>query len=289
MFHQVVVAEEDRCSQRFLWRDNESGPPEVYEMLVMTFGAACSPCIAHYVKETNAMEYRDRFPRAVKSILDHHYVDDFVDSFDSPLKAIEIAIQVGEIHKAAGFEMRNFTSNSSEVVVALEGSLNHQVSFSGGLNKMDGSTEKVLGMFWDPKDDAFKFVLKFHRVNSDVISGTRCPTKRELLCVVMSIFDPIGFLCHFMITAKLLMRELWRHSVLWDEMLPAVLQMMWNNWRQELRNVVHAKVPRWYFGNGLLLELELHVFVDASEDAFGAVAYWRYMEILYLPSRNVPH
>ena len=41
MFHQVVVAEEDRCSQRFLWRDDDSGPPEVYEMLVMTFGAAC--------------------------------------------------------------------------------------------------------------------------------------------------------------------------------------------------------------------------------------------------------
>ncbi|XP_037818591.1 uncharacterized protein LOC119608296 [Lucilia sericata] len=276
MFHQVVVAEEDRCSQRFLWRDNESGPPEVYEMLVMTFGAACSPCIAHYVKEANAMEYRDRFPRAVKSILDHHYVDDFVDSFVNPSKAIEIAVQVREIHKAAGFEMRNFTSNSSEVVVALEGSLNHQVSFLGGLKELDGSTEKVLGMLWDPKDDAFKFVLKFHRVNSDVINGKSCPTKRELLCVVMSIFDPIGFLCHFMITAKLLMREVWRHRVLWDEMLPVSLQAMWNNWRQELRNVVHVKVPRWYFGNGLPLELELHVFVDASEDAFGAVAYWRY-------------
>ncbi|XP_065365551.1 uncharacterized protein LOC135958583 [Calliphora vicina] len=121
MFHQVVVAEEDRCSQRFLWRDDASGPSEVYEMLVMTFGAACSPCIAHYVKE---------------------------------------------IHKVAGFEM------------------------------------------------------------------------------------------------------LRRHSVLWDEMLPIVasLQTMWNKWRQELRNVVHVKVPRFYFGNGLPLELELHIFVNASED-----------------------
>ena len=110
--------------------DDDSGPPEVYEMLVMTFGAACSSCIAHYVKETNAMEYRDRFPRAMKSILDHHYVDDFVGSFDSPSKTIAIAVQILEIHKAAGFEMRNFTSNSSEVIVALEGSLNYQVSFS---------------------------------------------------------------------------------------------------------------------------------------------------------------
>ena len=113
-------------------------------MLVMTFGAACSPCIAHYVKEKNAMEYRDRFPRVVKSILDHHYVDDLIDSFNSPSKGIAIAVQVREIHKAAGFEMRNFTSNSSEMAMALEGSLI-------GLNELNGSTEKILGVLWDQR------------------------------------------------------------------------------------------------------------------------------------------
>ena len=118
MFHQILVAPEDRCSQRFLWRECESQPPDVYEMLVMTFGAACSPCIAQYVKDTNALRFRDRFPRAVSSILNHHYVDDFVDSFESTAKAIEVAQQVREIHAAAGYELRNFTSSSAEVIAS---------------------------------------------------------------------------------------------------------------------------------------------------------------------------
>ncbi|XP_073843555.1 uncharacterized protein [Musca autumnalis] len=275
MFHQIIIAEEDRCSQRFLWRENEHCPPDVYEMTVMTFGAACSPCIAQYVKETNALEFRDRYPRAVKAIIDNHYVDDFVDSFETSEKAIEISMQVREIHKSAGFELRNFTSNSKEVVVALEGNLGRKVNFCDDLADVQFSTEKILGMYWHPGDDAFKFELKFHRVKPDIISGERCPTKRELLSVVMSVYDPLGLLSHFMVTAKLLLREVWRYDIRWDEDIPNELFDIWNNWRDELKNVAQVSVPRHYFGIGLPETVELHIFVDASEDAFGAVSYWR--------------
>ena len=273
MFHQVLVSPEDRCSQRFLWREDDRKPPDSYEMLVMTFGAACSPCVAQYVKDTNALSYRDRFPRAVKSILDHHYVDDFVDSFPTPARAIEFAEQIRDIHKSAGFELRNFSSNSAEVIVALKGTLEKPVNFSSDVNELQ--SEKVLGMYWQPKDDTFRFNLKFHNVQADVIEGIRSPTKRELLSVVMSIFDPLGFLSHFMITAKLLMREVWRHDIRWDDVLPGEISDVWNSWRQELQSVVNVKVPRYYFEKGVPYCLELHVFVDASEDAFGAVSYWR--------------
>ncbi|XP_073838192.1 uncharacterized protein [Musca autumnalis] len=275
MFHQIIIAEEDRCSQRFLWRENECCPPDVYEMTVMTFGAACSPCIAQYVKETNALEFRDRYPRAVKAIIDNHYVDDFVDSFETSEKAIDISMQVRKIHKSAGFELRNFTSNSKEVVVALEGNLGRNFNFCDDLADVQFSTEKILGMYWNPGDDAFKFELKFHRVRPEIISGERCPTKRELLSVVMSVYDPLGLLSHFMVTAKLLLREVWRYDIRWDEDIPNELFDIWNNWRDELKNVAQVSVPRHYFGIGLPETVELHIFVDASEDAFGAVSYWR--------------
>lgn len=96
-----------------------------------------------------------------------------------------------------------------------------------------------------PKRDwVFFNELRFHRVKSGIIEGERYPTKRELLSVVMSVFNPLGFLSNFMITAKLLLREVWRHDVRWDEPMPPELYYIWNNWRQELQNVVKVRVPR---------------------------------------------
>ncbi|XP_036347651.1 uncharacterized protein LOC118757028 [Rhagoletis pomonella] len=129
MFHQVLVRREDRCAQRFLWRDGvATNQPEAYEMRVMTFGAACSPCAANYVKKVNALAHRsddDCSSRAVKAIVDFHYVDDFVDSFSTVEEAIAVSQQVRSIHLNAGFELRNFTSNSPKVVDVLGATRSH--------------------------------------------------------------------------------------------------------------------------------------------------------------------
>ncbi|XP_054091903.1 uncharacterized protein LOC105220591 [Zeugodacus cucurbitae] len=275
MFHQVLIREDDRCAQRFLWRGGDATQPlDVYEMCVMTFGAACSPCAANYVKKVNALEHQDEHgtnSRAVKAILDHHYVDDFVDSFSSEEEAISVSKQVRAIHMNAGFELRNFTSNSQKVVAALDGtdvtrSIGKKESFVG---------ERVLGLFWQSSSDCFGFKLKFHNVDEAVINGERRPTKRELLSIVMSIFDPLGFLSNFVIGAKLLMRELWKHDIHWNDPLPNDINVAWVKWRKQLPEVVKYAIPRFYFRNGAPQILQLHVFVDASENAFAAVAYLR--------------
>ena len=50
MFHQVQIIEEDQPALRFFWRNLElERPPDVYQMLVMIFGAASSPGMANYV------------------------------------------------------------------------------------------------------------------------------------------------------------------------------------------------------------------------------------------------
>ena len=67
--------------QRFLWRDAGDHPIEEYVMQVMTFGASCSPCSAEFVKNLNASRFSTSHSRAVKSIVQYHYVDDYVNSF----------------------------------------------------------------------------------------------------------------------------------------------------------------------------------------------------------------
>lgn len=76
---------------------------------------------------------------------------------------IEVAEAVKRIHKSGGFEMHNLITNSDRVA-------------------------ERLGILID-----FIFVLKFHKVSNKVITMKRTPTKRELLSISMSVFDPYGF------------------------------------------------------------------------------------------------
>ncbi|XP_043661619.1 uncharacterized protein LOC122625598 [Drosophila teissieri] len=246
MFHQVLIRPEDRCSQRFLWRDgDDERDPDVYEM-----------------------NYRDSNPRAVKAITDYHYVDDYVDSFATESEAISVSTRVKEIHKDAGFELCKFSSSSPTVETALGPGRVKSVGWGE-------AEEKILGMRWQVATDDFRFNVEYHRVPSSVLSGDRVPTKREYLSLVMSTFDPLGFLCCLMVTAKLLLREIWRQKIQWDEPLPEELSKAFAIWRKEMDAVGQFRCPRHYFGRGAVRAVELHVFVGASQAAFAAVAYWR--------------
>ncbi|XP_053949232.1 uncharacterized protein LOC128857505 [Anastrepha ludens] len=157
MFHQVLVQRDDRCAQRFLWRQGDTTrQPEVYEMRVMTFGAACSLCAANYVKTLEYCNKVKSATRAVKSILDYHYADDYVDSFDTEEEAADITKQVRAIHKMAGFDLCNFASNSLRVTEALNGDGNiRQIA-----NKEGVLVDRVLGLFWQASTDTFGFKLR---------------------------------------------------------------------------------------------------------------------------------
>lgn len=94
-------------------------------MQVMTFGATCSPSSAQYVKNKNAREWAETFPRASKAIIENHYVDDWLDSVDTEREAIQLARDVKFVHNQAGFEIRNFVSNSSTVLKAVWCNINY--------------------------------------------------------------------------------------------------------------------------------------------------------------------
>lgn len=276
MFSQIIIQPSDRNAQRFLWRENGDSlnPIEEHVMDVMTFGVTCSPASAHYVKNVNAMKYKNSHPEAVCSIIDHHYVDDFVDIFESEEDAKAVSMQVKRIHQQAGFELRGFVSNSSDVSNFL-----NECDTSASKKLLDlesSSSEKILGMIWDTKDDHFKFELKFSRVPEAVVNGVRRPTKRELLSVTMSVFDPFGLLCNVTVHLKVMIQDLWRLRIEWDEEVPDEINNKWVMWRDELSKVKLFKIPR-YFLHGLStpIHIQIHTFVDASEEAFSAVTYIR--------------
>ena len=107
------------------------------------------------------------------------------------------------------------------------------------------------------------------------MSLQRRPTKREVLSMVMSIYDPLGFLANISITGKIIMQSLWNFDLNWDDQIPDSCFNGWIAWVQEMKKVRDFAINRCYFTNFVYTVNELHLFSDASEQAMAVVAYWR--------------
>ncbi|XP_037813257.1 uncharacterized protein LOC119604602 isoform X2 [Lucilia sericata] len=103
------------------------------------------------------------------------------------------------------------------------------------INMTSGNIENILGMQWSAVKDKFVFDIKFKRVSADIIENKRTPTKREVLRLIMSVFDPFGFLSNFTITGKIFMQSLWRCGLEWDEEIPEALRDRWKSWTTGLK------------------------------------------------------
>jgi hypothetical protein len=94
------------------------------------------------------------------------------------------------------------------------------------------------------------------------------------LRILMSLFDPLGFISHFTIKGRILLQRIWPLEIRWDDMLPGSLEEDCLKWTKELNELTKVKIPRWYGKMGDKSEVDLHVFCDAREQAFSAVAYF---------------
>ncbi|GBP62385.1 hypothetical protein EVAR_47270_1 [Eumeta japonica] len=116
-----------------------------------------SPCIALYIKNFNAEMHLTKFPETVESIVTYDYVDVFLQTFENVKKATRIANEVQNIHRKANLYMNKWTSNTKEVIAALDPSTKYirEVKINDGDHgeKVLGqtSTQKAwrIGIGWD--------------------------------------------------------------------------------------------------------------------------------------------
>ncbi|KRZ56324.1 hypothetical protein T02_10589 [Trichinella nativa] len=113
---------------------------------------------------------------------------------------------------------------------------------------------------------------------ADCRARSRClSTKRSLLSTAFRVFDPVGCLAPFTVRAKMFLQTLWQRGTSWDEPLPHDVMEQWRRWKQELPDLSKIRLPRALVpvALGQVTRLEIHAFCDASEKAYGAVAYMR--------------
>ena len=72
-------------------------------------------------------------------------------------------------------------------------------------------TERALGIFWDAENDVIKFKIDLK---------DQPMTRRGMLSVISSIYDPLGLSCPFLMQGRRLLQGLCQVIHGWDEMVP---------------------------------------------------------------------
>ncbi|CAG2209609.1 unnamed protein product [Mytilus edulis] len=268
MFHSFLVQEEHRDFLRFLWhKDNVIENPLVtYRMRVHVFGNRPSPSIAMYGLRRIGELATESHGDDVKNFINNDfYVDDGLKSCPSSQDAIDLILKTQEAMKMHGnLRLHKFASNSKVVMNALEPG-----DLAKGLVDMDfekdSPTQRSLGLLWDLGSDTFKFSIS---------NETKSATRRGILSVVNSLYDPMGFISPITVQGKIILRKIVSSTFDWDDPLPEHLLTEWNKWSQNLPDLEDLRIPRIIVPNlSNAVNKELFIYCDASELAIAAVCY----------------
>lgn len=121
----------------------------------------------------------------------------------------------------------------------------------------DDATSRILGMKWDQVKDTFQISLDA-REDHEVVS------KRTILSGVVRLFDPLGLLGPIIVTAKLMLQELWQSGSHWDESAPQDIHTRWSRFGQQLPDLRQLQVSRCVKFAVSPHLIQLHGFCDAS-------------------------
>ena len=156
-------------------------------------------------------------------------------------------------------------SNSAELLSSLPASeVSPKVTFKLG----DDQLQRALGVLWELSSDKFKFSVNLPDAPE---------SKLGILQVTASLFDPPGFLVPFGLKPKLLLRKLWRQNFDWNDDIDENSRGIWRSWREAARLLSDVEVDRCFSRHDSpITDVQLHVFADASELAYGSVSYLRF-------------
>ena len=79
---------------------------------------------------------------------------------------------------------------------------------------------------------------------------------------------------------KVLLQELWRIGLQWDESIPEPLLTQCRKWTESVSSVSDIKIPRWFRCSFpvAIADIQLHYFSDTSKYGYAAVAYFRFVD-----------
>ncbi|XP_075170134.1 uncharacterized protein LOC142242443 [Haematobia irritans] len=258
MYRQVLIDQRDRRFQYILWRHSNQDEIKTYQLNTVTYGTSAAPFLAVRSLYYIADELLDRFELGAKAIKTSFYVDDFLGGAETIEELTELKYQVTEILKMACFELDKWHSNHK--------SFRNDKTVKD-LNLDESSVTSALGISWDQQTDNFLFSFSPKSYPGSV-------TKRTILSLSSSLFDPLGFLAPLIIKAKIILQELWILNIGWDESVPQDLHTAWMNLVHDFELLPALQISRYCLSPNPM-SIQLHGFCDSSIRAYGCCLYIR--------------
>ena len=210
---------------------------------------------------------------AKRYIENDFYVDDGLSSRDSVEEAVFTLREARRVLSSYSVRLHKILSNSRDALSAFPES-----ERADGLHDFAGGeipSTRTLGVLWNPEEDLFLM---------EVNLPERELTKRGLLAMIGSFFDPLGFAAPVILAARLIQRMVLPpkskanptlENYGWDDLLPAKYKEIWVNCKATLNELTKLKIQRCYIPRSEYADgrKELHIFCDASSEATGYVIY----------------
>lgn len=262
MFRQILIQDDQRNLQLILWRENTQQPISVYRLNTVTYGTASAPFLSNRCVRQLGLNCEDKDISLI--ILNDFYVDDLLTGSDCKQTLIKNCEKISEVCLSGCFPLRKWIFNSTEV----DSNIIQNIDQTKHLSLDENHSSKTLGIGWLNIRDEFHFT-------SNIDTNSNKITKRLMLSIVSQIYDPLGLLGPIVIIGKILLQQLWLCKIDWEDLVPHNIQLSWGKFINSLSELNKLRVPRHAIGVDNPSLLELHIFTDASENAYGACAYIR--------------
>ena len=279
MFHCFKIPESQRHLLSFFWPANNDPSRElaVFQATVHPFGNVCSPAVAIYgLHKTATLPCTPslQIPKSSRNfILENFYVDDGLGSSASVQEATLTLQGAIALLKRYNIRLHKIISSHAETLKAFP-----KTEICPDVESIELSlteAQRTLGLAWHVVSDELRLNCTIHKTGF---------TRRVVLSVNGSLYDPLGLASPVALNGRLLQRAIFKESAgnrplsdkkYWDEKLSDKHYEAWKEWLLEIETVKQLSLPRCYHPEdfGIAEERTLHVFCDASDDAIGHVVY----------------
>ncbi|KAJ8719806.1 hypothetical protein PYW08_011981 [Mythimna loreyi] len=262
MFRSIKIVPSQRSLQQIVFRYDSSHCLKTYTLNTVCQGTASAPYLATKCLSTLASTVSDS--NVKYSIAHDFYCDDLLSGASTVSEAIDLCKGITATLNSAKLNIRKWKSNNTLILNEL---FSGQIIDSNTvLDLSDNNTSKTLGLYWLCQQDTLSFSINIE-LHEKV-------TKRHILSVISQIFDPLGLVGPCVVEAKLIMQKLWVNKCSWDEEVSSEILHQWSVFANTLPCLNKLQIPRWVLSD-LCVKIEIHIFTDASQSAYGACVYIR--------------